>query len=163
MEQIAFIDGRDIRIKSNDGNSLEVFFNDGYKKERIKPRRLFTISNPYSYIQLIQENREEIGILKDMKNLDAESQKALQEALDKFYVIPKIIKINDINEEFGVSRWDVVTDRGPRTFDVRSRNTDIHVLDGGRVLIRDADNNRYEVSDYRKLPKESYKLLEGEI
>lgn len=57
----------------------------------------------------------------------------------------------------------MVTDRGDRIFDVQSRNTDIHLLDGGRILIRDADNNRYEIPDYRKLSKKSYNLLEGEI
>lgn len=163
MEQLKFIDGHDIRIEPYDKDSLGVYYNSGCKKEGIKPRRLFTISSPYSYIQLIHESGTEIGILKDMESLDTESQRALREALDKFYVIPKIVEINDIYEEYGISRWDVVTDRGPRTFDVQSRNTDIHLLDGGRVLIRDADNNRYEIPDYRKLSKESYKLLEGEI
>lgn len=163
MEQVKFIDGRDINIKNNGGNGLEVCYGDGYKKEGIRARRLFTVSNPYSYIQLVQGDKEEIGILKDASQLDTESRRVLQEALDKFYVIPKIIEIKKIYEEYGVSRWDVVTDRGPRSFDVQSRNTDIHILEDTRVLIRDADNNRYEISDYEKLSKESYKLLEGEI
>lgn len=163
MGQIKFIDGQDIKIKGYRENSLQVDYNGGGKREGVKPRRLFTISNPYSYIQLVQESGAEIGILKDMDSLDAESQRVLKEALDKFYVIPQIVEIKDIYEEYGVSRWDVVTDRGNRVFDVQSRHTDIHLLDGGRILIRDADNNRYEIIDYRELSRESYKFLEGEI
>ncbi|NMA95375.1 MAG: DUF1854 domain-containing protein [Clostridiales bacterium] len=163
MGQTKFIDGHDIKIEGFDENSLEVHLNGSGLKRGIRPRRLFTISNPYSYIQLVKRNGSEVGILKDISSLDDKSQKTLKEALDKFYVIPEIQEINDIYEEFGVSKWDVVTDRGKRTFEVQSRNTDIHLLGNGRVLIRDADNNRYEIKDYNKLPKESYKLLEGEI
>lgn len=163
MRQTEFIDGRDIRIKPYDANSIAVYYKGGCKKEGIKPRRLFTISRPRSYIQLLYKNDREVGVLRDMDSLDPQSERALQEALDKFYVIPKIIEIKDIYEEYGVTRWDVVTDRGHRIFEVQSRNTDIHLLDNGRVLIRDVDNNRYEIPDYRELSKESYKLLEGEI
>ena len=163
MEQTNFIEGQNIYIRPYDKDGIGIYCSRDKKGKRIEARRLFTISRPYSYIQILDENGEELGILKDINSLDKKSQMYLKKTLDKFYVIPKITEINDLYEEYGVSRWDVVTDRGNRVFEVISRNTDIHLLGNGRILIRDADNNRYEIPDYRKLSKKSRKLLEGEI
>lgn len=37
------------------------------------------------------------------------------------------------------------------------------VLTAGRVLIRDADGNPYEIQDYRRLDPASQELIEGQI
>ena len=57
-------------------------------------------------------------------------------------------------------RWQVETDRGPRTFEIRSSRRDMRVLSAGRILIRDADGNLYEVPDYRQLDPQSRALVE---
>ena len=40
---------------------------------------------------------------------------------------------------------------------------DIRRLTGGRVIIKDADGNRYEIKDYRKLDQKSASLIDSEI
>ena len=53
-------------------------------------------------------------------------------------------------------------DRGPCEFQIRL-NTDIKVFYDNRVLIRDVNDNRYEIPDYTKLDKHSLHVLGTQI
>ena len=83
--------------------------------------------------------------------------------LNEYYLIPKITALLDVSEKFGILKWTVDTDRGEQAFTIRNRHNDIKVLYDGRVLVRDSNDNRYEIPDYRKLDRHSIKLLNSEI
>jgi hypothetical protein len=57
----------------------------------------------------------------------------------------------------------VETDRGRRVFELHSSRRDIRVLPGGRVLVRDADGNLYEIPDVRRLDVASHAFVEDYI
>jgi hypothetical protein len=59
-------------------------------------------------------------------------------------------------------KCEVETDKGQREFETRYKE-DIRKLPGGRVIIKDADGNRYEIKDYMKLDKRSVSLIDSEI
>ena len=63
------------------------------------------------------------------------------------------------DEKFGSLTWKVETDRGTVAFRIRNRHSDIKCLDGKRVLIRDTNDNRYEIPDYTTLDMHSRRLL----
>jgi hypothetical protein len=105
---------------------------------------------------------EELGILRSLEALPAGAQELLAEEIAKAYFVPRIIRIVAIEEEFGVQRWEVLTDRGPRTFEVTERSS-IRPLDHGRVVIKDVDGNRYQIEDVRKLDRRSQQLLDLQI
>lgn len=73
-----------------------------------------------------------------------------------------ITKIVAIDEEYGVTRWKVETDRGPRTFDVATRH-DVRPVGPNRYLIRDVDGNRYEIPNTAQLDAASRALLDFEV
>ena len=52
------------------------------------------------------------------------------------------------------------TDRGHRVFEIPSSKRDVRVIDDVRVILRDADGNRYEIVDYRRLDPESVAFVE---
>ena len=60
------------------------------------------------------------------------------------------------------ARWEVETDRGYRVFDIRDRE-DLRLIGGTRVLLQDADGNRFEIEDIGELDDRSRRLLEAEI
>ena len=169
MTEMNFLDGQNIYIRPYGKDNLGLYrqrcCSCGGKRigKKIGLKRLFPMTKPFSYIQIVDEANKEIGILKDTSSVDYKSQMYISEYLDEFYFIPKIQEIHDIQEEYRISRWDVTTDKGRCAFEVLSRTTDIHVLEEGKVIVRDADNNRYEIPDYRKLPRRSRRLLENEI
>jgi len=53
--------------------------------------------------------------------------------------------------------------RDPRAFEIYSSRRDVRDLGGGRVLVQDADGNRYEIPDYRRLDPASRALVEEMI
>ena len=61
--------------------------------------------------------------------------------------------------KFGSLRWIVETDRGPVEFRIRNMNSDIKMLDGKRMLVRDSNDNRYEIPDINQLDKKSLHKL----
>lgn len=151
------------KITADKNTLLTLHYKSGEKTMNAAPRCLFPVTKPYSYIRFIDSEGQEIGIIRNLNNLNHQSYTSVSDMLSRYYFIPKIKIIQDISEEYGISHWTVVTDRGHREFDVLSRSTDIKTLKPRRVLIKDADNNRYEISDYNELSLKSRQLLEGEI
>ena len=154
---VKILDPKKIRIYRNSYGDLVLSVN-GIERRVSRVVRAFPITMPWRYMIFIDENGEEIGLLKSFKGLDNGSAKVLQEELEKRYFIPKITKIHEIREEFGVLVWKTETNKGPRTFEVTSRRN-IKRISGGRILVRDGDDNLYEI-DYRRLDRRSRTLID---
>lgn len=144
-----------------DGDELCMSYG-GKVYRRIKPIRLFPLTAKDRMISIFDENDKEVGIIRDIKQLDAKSRAALESELAERYFMPRILRINSIKVEFGMTRWDVETDHGRRQFLVRERN-DVQLLMGNRVLIVDADGNPYEIPNYIVLDARSRALLEEQL
>ena len=124
----------------------------------------FPLTDPDGYVIVSHAHtRAFLALLRDYKRLDPDSLRVVQEALEESYFLPRITKIVKIDDDFHVMVWQVETDRGPRTFEVRSRQRDIRWLSDHHVVITDVDGNRYEIEDLRRLDPESRELLEMEV
>lgn len=137
---------------------------DGVRQEYsgVEVKLAFPMSSGLKLVSFRRPGGEEIGMLKDADALDHDSSMALKQALGLVYFVPVITKIHSIKEEYGVTRWNVETDRGPRTFDVATRQ-DVRPVGRNRFLIRDVDGNRYEIRDVAELDLASRSILEYEI
>lgn len=156
---------RDIELKKEPQGALQLTVKqDGGVKTYggVQVKLAFPLSTEDSVISFREADGTEIGLLLDAQGLDDFSQGTLQEAIRLAYFIPKIKRINQIKEEYGVTRWTVETDRGARSFDVQSRH-DIRPIGKARYLIRDIDGNRFEIPDLHALDRESRSLLDLEI
>lgn len=162
MDYDVYIDAKKIELKK-DKEIISLVYNTGDGTVAVKPKRLFPISKPFSHISFIDKGDNEIGVLKSFKELPKEIRDHVKKVLDHFYFIPHILEIVELTEEYGMGHWSVITDKGQREFDVRNRNTDIKVIQGNRILIKDADDNTYEIPDYDKLSPKSKSLIDGEI
>ena len=159
---VNILDPRKIRICRDESGRLKLIFEDGEKVTIKRVVRSFPLTMPWRYIIMIDENDREIGLLKSIKGLDEHSKKILKEELERVYFIPKIKRIRQIKEEFGVLIWDTETDKGPRRFEVTSRRN-VKKIGKRRIIIRDADGNLYDIPDYAKLDQKSLILLESVI
>ncbi|HET7560342.1 MAG TPA: DUF1854 domain-containing protein, partial [Limnochordia bacterium] len=158
------LDPAQVRLskKQNETHGLHLTVHDGGGEqtyEEVRVRLAFPLTHANHLITFADKNGDEIGLLRDEERLDPESRRVLEDELQLVYFIPKVQRIVSIKEEFGVTNWEVETDRGRRKFQVRSRY-DIRLLGGGRLLIRDMDGNRYEIVDYTKLDQASQDQLE---
>jgi len=166
METVAFsvriLEPGKIKIfRDEHGNlKLKIEGETEYQIQRVV--RVFPITMPWNYIAFKDVNDREIGILRSVNELDKDSAQVLKEELEKTYFIPKITKIYDIKDNFGVFVWRTKTNKGPRTFEVVSRE-DIKKISIDRVLIKDGDGNLYDIPNIKNLDKRSLILLDSVI
>ena len=155
-----YIDRYTGKIERTDLYRVRLTLKDGTVYENLEPKKLFPFTNSTQYITLISSEEKEIGFVRDLEEIDSVSRKALEECFHEYYMIPKIQKVLDCEDRFGNLKWTVDTDRGVITFQIRNRQSDIKTLHGThRVLVRDSNDNRYEIPDYSVLDKHSLHLL----
>lgn len=158
-----FIDGPEAKIIRTDDTLVELHIYRGDVYTDLEPRRLFPLSGLNRYITLLDEDLKEKAIIRNLDQLDPDSRAAVQACLDEYYMIPKITAMIDITEKFGVLSWTCETDHGRRTFRIRNRHSDIKMLYDGRVLVRDSNDNRYEIENINALDKKSRRMLANEL
>ena len=126
--------------------------------EDLEPRRLFPVTNPDMYITLLDKDEKEVAFVRDFKELDEASADALRACFADYYRIPRITAITKSEYKFGILFWSTETDRGPVRFRISNVRHDLLRI-GDRVLIRDSNDNRYEIPDIENLDRRSKKLL----
>ena len=161
-DELEFIDASKLRIERNAFEELVVQLPDGTVHTKVEPVRSFPVSETTRYIALLDNEGIEIGIVEDVNKLTPASRDILMEELQKRYFMPKITKINSLDGQYGVTNWDVETIQGNVEFGLRTRY-DIVTLESGRVLIKDADGNRYEIENCNKLDPKSMALLQTQM
>lgn len=161
---LKYIDGPEVKLTVNDKIFIDAeFYGSDEKLTGLEPHRLFPISGLSKYISLLDSEGNERAIIRNIDNLLPESKAALQSALDEYYMIPRITKFIKRYEKFSIWMWTVETDKGVYTFEIRNSLTAIKTLYDGRILIKDGNDNRYEIPDLYKLDKRSIKMLLPDI
>jgi len=132
---------------------------DGQDYTDLKVRRAFPLEEAAHDIGVFDANGDEIGLLEDPQQLDADSRQALLDELDKVYFHPVITAFNSLDEEFGVLRGEIETTSGRRQLEIRGYRTNVRVLSRGRAIVEDVDGNRYLIEDWRTLPQKTREIL----
>ena len=161
---INYIDGPEVKITPNDGIFVDAeFFYSGEKYTGLEVHRLFPKSGQNKFLALMNEDGDQIAVIRDAENLLPESKETVLKALEEYYMIPRIIRFIKMTDKFRVWMWTAETDRGTLTFEIRNHVSTVKPLYDGRVLIRDANDNRYEIPDWRKMDKKSRRLIEPKL
>jgi hypothetical protein len=148
-----------------DGQNLTMTDRDGAMYPRVTLRRCFPLSAKNTNIlvkipETEKEHDQELGMIADIQELDAQSLEAVLKELDLFYFVPAIRRIVKIREEFGFLYWSVETDRGEKEFVMRdSPIGSVRKVSEGRYLIIDINQTRYEVPDMETLDLTSQNLI----
>ena len=165
-DELNILDPKKVHLEKDQYNKIKMTIEDGEAYPEVKPVMSSPLTHPESFVSFYEikdgKREKEIGIIEEVNKLDSASKKLIKEELKKEYFMPQIIRINNMNENHGVMKFDVETDKGRRIFETRYKE-DIRKLKAGRIVIRDADGNRYEVMDYKKLDQRSMNLLDTEI
>ena len=129
--------------------------------EGLIARRVFPLSGKADYVSMQGKKAKEKVLLSHPAKLDKKSRHILETALECMYYVAKITRIDSIEETWGVSHWQVETDRGYASFEVVDRSK-IRKIGRGRLVITDADGNRFEVADVDQLDEKSQALVFSE-
>ena len=155
-----FVDGKNDRIIREDLYTVRLEKSNGEVIAALEPKKLFPYTDPDHYITLLEEAKNEKAVIKDISELSEESREAIEACFKEIYMIPNITKVYLRTAKAGTLTLKVDTDRGgPITFRIRNSNSDIKMLSDVRMVIRDSDDNRYEILDVTKLDKKSLRQL----
>ena len=158
MERI-YIDGNAVKITPKDITIVDVELQDGTILQNVEPRCLFPITNARKFITLLDENGAEQAVIRDLDALPKDQRKVIEGCLAEYYLIPYVVKILNAEEKFGLNILDTETDRGPARIEISNLLRGMK-QDGNRVLLRDVNDNRYEIPDVTKLDVHSRHCLE---
>lgn len=150
-----YIDQDMARFTRKDITLVDMELFDGRKLTNLEPRRLFPLSGLEKYIALLDQEGIERGIIRDLRTLPANERALIESCLREYYLIPKVEKIHACIEKYGVLSIHTQTDRGPAVIEIRNVLHGLKLLYGTRVLLRDTNDNRYEIPDLRLLDKQS--------
>ena len=161
MDRI-YVDKYTGRLERTDIYLVRLTMKDGTVYENLEPRRLFPFTNQTMYISLLDGREKELAFIRDLEEIDDDSRRAVEECFEEYYMIPKILRIISSAEKFETLKWVVETDRGEIAFDITNRIRNIKHLRGTkRIIIRDSNDNRYEIPDYTKLDSHSTRILQS--
>lgn len=158
MERI-YINSDEAEITRKGTYTVHVKFFSGQEFDNVEVRSLFPVTSPHRYISLLDEDMKEFAVIRNADALMKESRAVILDVLKEYYLIPKITRILDREEKYGTLKWTVDTDHGVRSFSINHRLSDIKTIYDRRVLIRDSNDNRYEIPDYEALDMKSYKKI----
>jgi len=154
------LDPSQTRVRLNAQGELEVELPDGTVHAGARVIPAFPISRPNRFVHVQDAEGNELGVLLEPRRLDRESRDLILAQADQAYFMPRISRIVRVDERMGIARWEVETDRGWSSFDVVSRSESVWYVGRDRLVIRDADGNRYLIEDLSRLDRRSRRLAD---
>lgn len=154
-----YVEGDMVKFTSSGLCTVDMEIYGGERINGLTPKRLFPMTGENMYITLLDSESKEQAIIRNLDTLMPDSKKVIENALKEYYFVPKITRIIGCEDKFGVLKFSVETDKGAVTFAIKNRHYDIKKIYDNRILMRDRNDNRYEIEDYTKLDKKSIKLL----
>lgn len=156
--EVYYVDTSKLRVYRNESQNLCASIEGRGSWQKLIVRFAFPYFEPRKFVSLATAD-EEIGIIRDLEHVDAQSRRILEETLEKRYHIPEILRVSSIQETREGKLWMVETNRGMRSFVVRSPDDFVRVK-GGSVIVVDADENRFCIPDLHSLDTVSRRSVE---
>jgi len=156
---ITFLDAKKCRFSFNQ-NGFLVLSVDGENKGRVKLIRSYPYSLTDEYICVHDIDDNEIGIVRDLKDLDEESKNSANKELQNRYYCPTVTAVKSIKERMGHFYFETVIDGKDKSFTVRDLTRNLRFANENTLLIFDVDGNRYIIPDHEKIEQKSRRLLE---
>ena len=159
VPNIHYLDPDQLEIRSMGSGGMQVHYKDE-THEHVRAYRCFPTSRPSEFITLwigsSALEHHEIGMIRNLHDIEGQSLNAVEQELTKRYFIHYIKRVFDIKEEMGFLAWDVETDKGRMEFLMKrwERSAVIEGPGNGRIIL-DLDMNRYEIEDLDLLDDES--------
>lgn len=141
------------------GSELALIDAEGVRHDKVRPLRLFPLTDPKHWVAILSESGQELACIEDLTTLEAEQRELLEAALAKRHFVPVIRRILAITRAPDGHDWLVETDRGTTTFRIETDES-IHPLGQGRLVIFDKLGTRYLVPKITDLDRQSRRRLE---
>jgi len=124
----------------------------------VRLRQCFPWSEPGLHLSLRNDEDREVAIVDDPADLDAESRRAIEQALAEAGFVLEVTRVLDIDEEVEIRQWTVETRQGRRSFQTHLDDWPRSLPNGG-ILIRDVAGDLYRLAAPAQMDRKSRELL----
>jgi hypothetical protein len=159
--QLRYLDPEQVRVYRTEDGRVRATITD--ERSIIAPR--FLRASPlrdldrYISIREADPNGKEVGLLRNWRRLDRESRDLVQAELDRRYMYPILKRIVSTKHIFHMAICVFETDRGVREVTLRDIRDNVIYLGASRILITDAEGNRYDIPSFDALDAASRAML----
>ena len=147
-------------VFSFNSNGFLVMTLEGELKGRVKLIRTYPYSLTDEYICVHDLDDNEIGIIRDLKELDTNSKENAEKELENRYYCPTVTAVKSVKERMGHFYFQTVVDGKEKNFTVRDITRNMRFASDDTLLIFDMDGNRYIIPEFEKIESKSKRLLE---
>ncbi len=158
-----FIDLSKLQLEIAPDDTLRAVIEGDRGSRNVQVLRAFPLSAPDQHIVLRDGAGKELGVIERLSMVDEPRQTLLKQALDRYYFLPRIVKINALAERYGAAVWDVETDRGPIVINTSHLIDALTEMENGLFILRDSEGNRYEISEVEKMDEPSRLMFAGKF
>ena len=158
-----FLDLSKLHLEIAPDDTLRAVIEGDRCGRNVQVLRAFPLSSPDEHIVLRDGAGKELGVIEKLGAVDEPRRALLKQALDKYYFLPRITKINVLKERYGAAVWDVMTDRGPIVINTTHLIDALTEMDNGLYILRDAEGNRYEIRDVESMDEPSQLMFAGKF
>ncbi len=137
-----------------------LYLNYDGTEQRVFLCRQFPFELLWEFISVLNEDQNEIGIIRNVSDFENEARELLITELTRRYYTPTIQKIVSVKERYGFSYWKVITESGEVGFTLHDTYRSIIHAGEHRLFFFDVDGNRFEIPDTLALDRKSYKKIE---
>ncbi|TWH48791.1 DUF1854 domain-containing protein [Sporomusa sp. KB1] len=143
--KVRYLEPCDFELMKNDGCSVRLTLRGERSVIRVKARRCFPYSFDTKYISISDGAGEEIGIIRDLCELNKQYRRWIEEDLEMRYFTPLVRSILAIKRRYGGMEWYVDTDCGSKKILTLGVQDTMVEVQPNRYIINDVDGNRYEL------------------
>ncbi|MCM3784173.1 DUF1854 domain-containing protein [Neobacillus mesonae] len=132
---------------------------EGTPYDEIVVYRTFPFKYTTQYISIRNAKGDELGIVKDINQLDSESREELDKELQFRYFLPRVTRVDSVKEKSELWMWELQTTLGPTRMAMRNLHEHVQFPGEGRMVLTDINGKRCEILDWRELDAHSRKEL----
>lgn len=164
VDTLRILNVNELKFTRKDSGYLYLDYK-GNNYEEISLTRLQPFYCLDTYISVAFRNNEEewieIGVIKDLKEMNEEQKQLCLDYLNFRYYIPIITKIHSIKDNrMGYLFVDAETTAGHKKIAVNDWWTNFRINSSGILTVTDSDGNKYQIPDLDKIDRKSYRKLE---
>ncbi len=154
---IRFLKPGEIKIFRGAFNLMHLTDSDGTLYRGVYAMRAFPITCPNKFVFLFyydeNDKSREIGAIESLDTFPEEEREIVLDVMKKHYFGYTVKEIYSIKLEFGVLHFEVETDKGPKSFDMRwASHRTLDFGESGKILL-DVFDDRYVIPDVNNLSR----------
>jgi hypothetical protein len=131
----------------------------GKTYEEIILFRIFPFQYTTQYISVRDAKGEEIGVIRDIQQLDEASRAEMDKELQLRYFLPLVTHIDAIKQKADLWIWELQTNLGPTRIVMRNLHEHMQYPSVNRIILTDINGKRCEIRDWLALDGHSRNQL----